>query len=558
MALYFKDRIPDPIHGENLRYYDAVGSNGTAKLSDFKLVMKNNIPSGKSGDPVNAANLNFASGNVMFQESLPGQIHKGNLLSVAMDGTVVLSKTMRANAAVGPVSTTAMLANGFFRLSDTRLLLLYSDRMAVATLNFTNKTVSFGSYRTPGYQIARGTLLRNLDESATALYCSIDRSTGMTPAYRPTVYEITGTSVSAPAFGYYYDSSHINITNPASVGTSSFIACSYSGSYHVSLFKYENSAVSLVTQITIPGATGVMHCGTLFTQDKAAGKYLFIYTTNSGSLVGAVPITVTGNTVTVGNVQNLGLPSENLYNSNYVPSGMDCHSAFNGKIILVGYEPGWGTYGPAKIQILSLNQSGIVTKGTVQNLPLLNINQSTENPGAVSISYNKTTGKVYITGVDWEVNPRDACLLEMEINGVNFTYKKYRPFKLLQISNSDESTHMKTGAFENPAKPGEFLFVQGYDSGLLTDTAFWFGHKTDCVNPDNIIGIAIEEPDGYIRVQSSGKYLTGLFSNLEPGQLYTAGNNGSLIKYTGESDINPVGIATSPTDLQFFGAGKLR
>ncbi|MCL2816225.1 MAG: hypothetical protein FWD23_16655, partial [Oscillospiraceae bacterium] len=61
MPLYFKDRIPDPIHGENSRYYDAVANNGTVSLSDFKLILKNNIPVDKLGDPANAGNLNYAS-----------------------------------------------------------------------------------------------------------------------------------------------------------------------------------------------------------------------------------------------------------------------------------------------------------------------------------------------------------------------------------------------------------------------------------------------------------------------------------------------------------------
>jgi len=126
MPLFFKDRIPDPIHGENARYYDAVADDGTVKLPDFKLALKNNIPSDKLGDPVSAGNLNYASGNVMLPAGSPSDTHKGNILSMTSDGAIP-AKTKRSVAHQGLSYATSPFNYGFYRLSDTKLLLMYKE-----------------------------------------------------------------------------------------------------------------------------------------------------------------------------------------------------------------------------------------------------------------------------------------------------------------------------------------------------------------------------------------------------------------------------------------------
>ena len=55
-----------------------------------------------------------------------------------------------------------------------------------------------------------------------------------------------------------------------------------------------------------------------------------------------------------------------------------------------------------------------------------------------------------------------------------------------------------------------------------------------------------------MRVQTTSKFLPGLFDNLITGRVYAIGNNGSIVQ-AAAGDV-PVGIAAGVNDLQFFGA----
>jgi len=215
MAIFFKDRIPDPIHGENARYYDAVANDDTVKLSDFKLVLKNNIPSDKLGDPVNAGNLNYASGNVIFPAPSSTETHTGDILSIMSDG-VIPAKTKRATAALGNAYSTAQF-RCFHKLSDTKQLIAYNDRLVVATVDFNGKTVSFGTERT-GSNLTdnshRMLLLRNYDENPTAIFVLVYmNSSGGT---RTATYTITGDVISAETTGYSFLNTHTQCRNRSS------------------------------------------------------------------------------------------------------------------------------------------------------------------------------------------------------------------------------------------------------------------------------------------------------------------------------------------------------
>lgn len=546
MELYFKDRIPDQFQGQNQRFYDAVDTAGTVKLPDFKLVMKNNIPAGREGTPLSAGNLNFASGNVSLPSA--GDARKGNLLSLA-HGIAAPSKTKRATAAAGPDASVASHDNGFLRLADTKLLIIYNDRMVVATVDFTGKTVSFGNYFTaPGnYQLNTLSLLRSFDDSPIAVVCGLSKDTSAPNAYRPVLYRIDGADnitalQSGSSLSSYYDST----TNMVRVSNSEVLICAkdYSTLY-ITMFNINTETYPYFTQeaqITVPGLDIVNSYlyNMLFSYD--VGKYMLIY---GWSNFYALPISVSGNVITAGSAQLLGTMADTLTNVGYMPGGTDRFTVKNGKIILNSST----IYLPAKIQVLSVDSAGTVTKGAIYNTPLSYI-----YGGTSCITYKD--GKIYLTGVDREnLSAFNGCLLEIGISGTSANITKYSPFMSLNAPSETTASYIRSAAYENPNNPGEFLFMQGFNAAPLTNVRFWFGYKSDDANPNNIIGIAIEDAaNGYVRVQATGKHLPGIFSGLTAGQLYGAGDNGSL---TPSSGGNAVGIAVSQNDLLFFGARGL-
>ena len=574
MPLFFKDRIPDPIHGENARYYDATANNGTVKLSDFKLVLKNNIPPEKSGDPVSAGNLNYASGNVMLPANSPEDTHKGDLMSLTPDG-VVPAQTKRSVSATGLDYSTSQLSYGFLRLSDTKLLLMHRDRAVVATVDFNNRAVALGEYRnyvtnSNHYTLGNGVMLRDYGDHPTALFGAIlnDRSAATTAGYFffPAVYSITGDVISAFGRGYNFASSHTYITSPVRAGTGSMLICTSNGTTYTyaSLFNCETGTVSLTSQVQIPGVTYAEIYQTLFSYDRSNGKYILIYkslATATLNNIYAVTITVSGNSMSFGSPQFLGDTSDTVFpsGSTYISGGTHCCSDCGGKILAIANSASGD--GPSRFQILSVSPSGAVTKGDIQNLPLYNLCSNaiiTSNTyGSSCLSYCKN-GKIYLSGADRENSPVDACLLEFTINGVNAEIKKFKPYQNLGITSGSPANLMKNAFYENPNNPDDFLFMQQGNAAPFNKLAFWFGRRTDYARPNNIIGIAIDDPEnGFVRVQTSGKNLPGLFSGLRRGKYYTAGENGSILPIYGEtvsSASKIVGIATGDDSLQFFGS----
>lgn len=566
MPIFFKDRIPDPIHGENARYYDAIANNGTMNLSDFKLVLKNNIPPDKLGDPANAANLNYASGNIVLPAA--AETHKGDLLSLTQHG-VIPAKTIRPVAAHGPAASAVMLQFGYLRLSDTKLLLMYFDRMVVATINWTNKTVTFGTYMmhsNMGFAGAtvqgQSIVLRSYNENSTALVFTVVRNPSPL-AYYPLLISITGDTIAYPSWNTnIFPAAHTMVTNPAKVGNGMILMCSSLGTgsaqaSYATLLDGSTGALTQVTQVQIPGVTGAAMYHTLFCYDKANNKYLLVYTVSTN--VYAIGITVAGNSLSFGSPQLLGTTTNTLFpgGAQHMPGGMNV-SEGDGRIVLFADTSGSGVVGPLRFQALSVNSSGVVSKGTIQDLPICNITGASYS-GSSCLTYGRTAGKVYITGIDYEISPRDACVAEITLSGVNAPVKKYRPFQPLESANDGSAmSAMKNAVCENPNNPDEFLFMQGFNSAPLTDLIFWYGRRTDVIRPNNIIGAAIDEPSGgNVRVQTTAKYLPGLFNGLTAGQFYSAGDNGALVQFTGASGTDPLGLAVTQTDFLFFGAARI-
>ena len=539
MALYFKDRIPDPIHGENSRYYDAVGDNGTAKLQDFKLVLKNNVPADRTGIPLSAGNLNFASGNAVLPAAVPEETRRGNVLYLANDGKASVCKMKRGTVPAALYASSA-LQHGFLKLSDNKLLMLHTDGMAVVTADFNNKNVYAGQYMplsSTYVNLNKATLLHGFDGSQTALMCAVYG----TSSFWPVAYKITENSGASIINGPSFPSAHTMLSNIVRTGRNSALMCSKAGTvFYATLFAVDEDANAMrqTEQVSLAGFGGNFE-STLFSCDGGNGKCILIYYQSPG--VYALPVTVSGNAITLGTAQQLGTTSDTLFESAPTNGGSGRFCAENGKILLTGN---------GKIQLISVDPQGTVSKSAVCELP-----STSMSSGASCITYKN--GRIYFTLAERESagNAYSACLYEMIINGADFQLDKYKPF-MMKVANY--AYELKSAAYENPDNPGEFLFIQEYNGTPKINLTFWFGYKYDCQEPDNIIGVALDGAEnGNVRVQTAGKHLAGIFSGLEPGRFYAAGERGGLAKVSGAANTNPIGMATSPTDLMFFGARGL-
>jgi len=571
MALYFKDRIPDPIHGENARYYDAVGNNGAVKLPDFKLVLKNNIAPDKTGDPVSAENLNFASGNMSFP--CPVAIQRGQHVTQTRHGAIP-SRTYRGIAVTGSPWTEAQLEFGCIRLSDTRFVLIHNNRARILDANI---PVSTATLRTPliwTWGVVRpGTM-----SVIQTLYEAWDRAivAGLQqPAEggQISTYSFIADALAAGTLtvlgSYNFPGGHTHImSNVAAVSNARGLAITRDGAnMYASLLNYAGTPVTLVQQITLSGianAAAITNIG-LFTVDKANGRCVYLY--HNGTSVFALPLTVTGSTVTAGAVQTVApVQGTGAINQNNVLTGMDYASADNdrfsggsgGRIILVGSNGTAMTNTGMRVQILSADTSGVITRGNIFTLDEMN------NPrvGMASIT-NKSPEKIIISGTD-EIpgfSGRGGCLAECAVSGAQITSQmKFHPFRDSRLLNtSDTHNFMRTYAIQNPANPDSFLFLQQYSWSngvytMLNNLVVWYGFRYDFALANHILGIALENSaNGRVRVQTSAKYLPGMYTNLPPFNRYVAGINGRL-DVANISDPNAIAVAVTDTDLMFFGA----
>jgi len=154
MALFFRDRRPDRIHGQSARFYDAVANDGSVRLADFRLALKNNIAPGNEGDPVSAGNLNFASGNAEFTLARGQNILAGQMVTLLGNGEVgILNMSPRPLAMTGAQQHLWTV----LKLTNDKILLVYRNMISVANLsgtvvvadiNWANRTIVFGSTHT--------------------------------------------------------------------------------------------------------------------------------------------------------------------------------------------------------------------------------------------------------------------------------------------------------------------------------------------------------------------------------------------------------------------------
>jgi hypothetical protein len=551
--IYFKDRLPDPMNSQNERFYDAVDSAGAVKLANVKLVRKNNIPTGKEGTPLSAANMNFASGNVELPVGAAA-VKQGDILAMSGGGVVAPANAKRTQAAAGV--NTQWLRPGILKINDTSFFLwTYSgadeNELRIGTVNWAAKTVSLSAATNQSlYRMSAA-----FEQVTPSMFCLIypASSTSAAPSIQFWTYSggaVTKSSVLSNV-GY------TGTSKPVKYGNNSVLAAvagDSAGFCGLKLITYSGSGAPVVAGSAAVGwITSESQILGLYSCDGGESSYVLI--ASSGATTYALPVTVSGTTISLGVQQAL----TNTIGSNlYYFTGSTSTTVWTDHILMASGN---------QIQAARINSSGVVTVGpkytvpvtfvafsptTLMNNHIAHVHFRDADTAIITGAYTLPDGQM--AGVMLEVT-RSANYVS---SGNALTVTEYRPFsRMAPQSNYYPVYH----AFENAANPGEFLLADDISVGTAT-SSFYFGYDSDTPNSRAVVGIALENANtsGNVRVQVSGKYLPEIYAGraaLVTGQAYTAGDNGSLSPVYQGSAATVLAVATSAADLLFFGATSL-
>jgi hypothetical protein len=540
MALYFKDRIPNAFSGQNARFYDAVANNGSVKLSDFKLVLKNTVPADRQGDPVSAGNMNFASGNAEIPLAAGQSISRGKIVTISQNGAAPANIQREIKATGQSFSIRA-----WFKLANDKILLIYggtSHSAVVAEINWQNKTVTFGT----SVSIMDSYRIELVNSSAFCCAAANSSNTSATLYF----YKISGTSITAAA-NYNLTggtlSHSVSMSNPVKTGANTVVIAHEMYNSADSYFAYEYTISSSGTSVTkgrlmasIPRNNGNISIIGLYSVNQGGGKNILITRNISSNDYYAEPVGISG-------AGRFSLGSSYYYNV-INACGAAKYSMLDHKLLLV-YSSLIGSVNRQYITVLSVNPSnGAISKGTAYQTPAYNFTGV----------FLDSKGSIIMPGTAYRNEACENILLDSSISGTSFSFTEFQPFQDFgrpsgSLSYGNMYNQYDHFAFENADNPDEYLFMFSQTVSSTSPAQFWFGNKTDSVKSSNTAGIALENSSGgYVRTQISGKLITGLWSGLKRGTLYSAGANGGLTEYSGSS--KAVGIAASPTDFIWFGA----
>jgi len=540
MPFYFRDRIPDKIHGQNDWFYDLVDNTGAVKVPDVRLALRNNVPPDRQGDPVNAANLNYASGNADFPAGAGQAIKRGDVLSIAGGGEVAPSFLMRAISKYGGETVT-----GAIHINSTQFLLLTcltnpntESGLRIATIDFANKTVSLGNRLSiaPSPQISV-----EFVELISPNLCAV-RAGNYSGTSEIWFYNIAGATITLNS----------KLTVNGAIEQSNFVRC---GDTRVLVPKIAGSAAAMLlctvsanssvitTTVTISEITAAGQLKALVSYDGGNSHYVLFYTNTAGTVLYARPVTVNGTTITVSaNVQTV-TGTGNLSRIRHSSACASTVSKWQNKALLSDGN---------KYQVAGINSSGVVTFGNIVTLPIYMYNDSTGLQANVPTVGLRDDGTAYVVGSPLGNAPFYSLLFDFAITGNNITVNEYNPFRVGVAGGS--IINIKGIAIENPASKHEYLFIEGDQSANNPD--YYFGCASDLPRPNNIAGIALDQPaNGYVKVQYDGKLLADITGGLTRGRWYMPGNNGSLTPHDGSRP--RIALATGSDSLLFTGAAGI-
>jgi hypothetical protein len=524
-----------------------------------------------------------------FPVFLNGTVSEKQLISLAENGCVIpATPPVRHNTREFTLYSQYQFVTGFIKLSEKRFLSVHNVMSQCMNVDFALRAAweatspfswSAEGANETGYTPGTMSVIQDLyDNPERAALAGMVLAAGRIFTYVLDYNDENGTiKVGATARYAFATTRTVVMSNVASAGGSAArgVCLTRDGTtVYASLIEYQKyispteGKPTLIHEIALPLAsvTAISYIG-LYTIDKAAGRLVYLY--RNGSNIFALPLTVIGDTLVAGTVQTLGTTGDMAVETTAGVNGMqyasaetDRYSGGNGMIVLLGRTGTTAHGGPMRMQILTVDESGIVTKGPVYAIP------ATVNPniGTVSVTY-KSPKRVLISALDSSVTPFDACVIDCEISGVTLvSAKKYRAFRSLGIPNTAAAVlPLRNYAIENPDAPNslnEFLYLQQYDgsNGIPLDRVhIWFGNRYDNHIYNNIAGVALDNSaNGRVRAQISPKYLPEFGSGYVPGAYYTLGADGRFTQLVSPASPSmrsgkKLAYAVNSADLYFFG-----
>jgi hypothetical protein len=527
--------------------------------------------------------VSLADGVIILPLAAGQTVGAGKLVSMSAHGAI-LANVARANT----TTTAGNIYRGFLTLTDNKILLIYGDRLVVATVNFTAKTVSFGTAFTLNTADEDGGVHDNRIERVSENLIAIvfGAELNIVSNYYVRFYAINGTTITAAGNitlgnrASEYNGN--NFSNCVKCGDNGVLALysrsedpntTGSGITYIGYVTTDGTTATLVTEMGIGRLYNNYRVKSFASSDGGNSKYVIFATNWDDTSVYTYGLSFnnTTNAFSMYGWQNMGTIA-----SGYCP---DALWGASGRSIFSGWSNGKMLRGSLysssasnknyilKVQIFTQNANNSVSAGTRYTSRLF---------GRYMYNYalylDPSNDRAIITGADGNATTGSLAsnyTLELTVSGNTFTVKEYQPFKDFDIATSGYGTSYSHFGFENINNKGEFLFILA--GPTITPVQFWFGALSDVPESKNIIGVALENSaDGVVKTQVAGKFLEGLFSGLIAGKTYQPGDNGSLEFYTGyQSTVTmgnfgtvvpvvsngkpPVGIAVNANSLVFTG-----
>ena len=559
MALFFRDRRPDRRHGQSSRFYDAVANDGSVRLSDFRLVLRNNIAPGNEGDPVSAGNLNFASGNAEFTLARGQNVNAGQMMSILGNGEVgILNMSPRPLTAT---STQQYLWTAL-KLSNDKLLLVYRNMVTaanlggsvvVADISWANRTIVFGA----AHDIPNVTMLEVINSTTFCFvnFGMISDSANITPCFVSGRTVTIGTSLVITGGGALPNRAFGLATNPARMSNNSVCVVhetSGTDNYHADEFIISGNGFTRGRRLATLNKTRSL----LELVSVNGGRGEFVLFTRSGDMPNR---TVTAISLGFPAVHSLELGTR----AYFTPQGYGdaaFGAAHRGPILL--------THDNAALTmnawVVNVDAAGAMMLGSPQAMNGM-------YSALASFVTVDTSGRYIFTGPMFLGGAVEVAFIEAVRSGLLLIQTPFYPFRVSQqsiggmIGIPPRPMHHHFGlAIENANNPGEFLFLQHSNTtdalGGWSTVRFSFGYKTDSMFSNNIGGVALQNASGgnRLRVQVTSKLIPNLWMGLRPGVFYNAGNHGGLIPANQIALTQRViGMAINARDFLFYGADRL-
>jgi hypothetical protein len=336
-------------------------------------------------------------------------------------------------------------------------------------------------------------------------------------------------------------------------------AASGTSSGVITIHSLSSGTVTAVATASVSGITKYTQIKSLVSYDGGTSKYILFYANTEETETYARPVNVTGDTITIGTAQTI---TGNLCDTDFANGGTSVLSQGNGSwknklLLTTPAQVVSNKLIPGQIQAATVDGAGVLKYGGKVTLPVgtgISNTGGILTPNRLFYAALRSDGSAYLTGIHPDrLKMVPNMLIEVEVTGANIGVKINYPFAY--TCPAVESKQSFAGAIENPARKGEYLYVETRDSAGYNPNLY-FGFVSDVPIANNIAGIALDASAGnYVTVQLGSKLLTGIKSGLNSGQWYSAGSNGTLVQHEGTRQ--PVAFAVGDDSILFTGPARV-